>query len=411
MFAFTFIWKYGYPLTGKDELITIYDDDTCFEASLTVSLFLILATIVWRLSYNCFSSPKGSVRAISAGRGDFLLIAIIYAAGMFHLSMAGQWFYAQSGWLSVGRAAVLGLASISVFVLAYRWGTGEIDFIKRILFAVALSLMVVASSMSLLLVDAIVTLAFACAAYVIGGGKVPWKIAGALLAVIWVLHLGKGEMRDEYWNFHNYKPVQLWEAPEFYEKWVNTGLKVMSRPRDETDPWTLSERMSLVHLLMMVQLQTPDRRPYLNGETYAIIPSVLMPRLINPKKPVAHEGSHILSIYYGLQTREGTETSTIAWGPLIESYANFGWLGIVGLAAVVGVLYGWVAKWSSDVPILSLRMLIAIVFTAMALQVEWTAGVYVSALFQSLVIVCALGLVLMPKQRLKPIMPRGRVLR
>jgi hypothetical protein len=60
-----------------------------------------------------------------------------------------------------------------------------------------------------------------------------------------------------------------------------------------------------------------------------------------------------------------------------------------------------VAKAAAGVPILSLRMLMAIVFTALALQVEWTAGVYVSALFQATVIIWATSFVLMQRRPLR----------
>jgi hypothetical protein len=179
---------------------------------------------------------------------------------------------------------------------------------------------------------------------------------------------------------------------------MSYGYDVLTSPPREDTPWTLTQRMSLIPLLLKVQAETPETRPFLNGETYAVIPGLLVPRIFNPKKLNAHEGAHLLSIHFGLQTREATETSTIAWGPLIESYANFETLGVIALAIAIGGLYGAVAKFASGVPILSLRMLIAIVFAAMALQVEWTAGVYVTAVFQSLVVVCALSLVLMERR-------------
>jgi hypothetical protein len=46
-------------------------------------------------------------------------------------------------------------------------------------------------------------------------------------------------------------------------------------------------------------------------------------------------------------------------------------------------------------------MMIAIVFTALALQVEWTSGPWATALFQSLVVVCAMGFALMQPTRLR----------
>ena len=182
-------------------------------------------------------------------------------------------------------------------------------------------------------------------------------------------------------------------------KWINYGLVEFTAPPREDESWTLSQRISMVPLLLKVQAETPDKYPFMNGATYEVIPQLLIPRLLNANKLTAHEGSHRLSIYYGLLTREGTETTTIAWGPLIEAYANFGMMGVVGLALVVGMVNGAVAKAAAGVPIVSLRMLVAIVFTALALQVEWTAGVYASALFQALVIICAAGFVLMrPRQ-------------
>ena len=194
------------------------------------------------------------------------------------------------------------------------------------------------------------------------------------------------------------KPVQLYQYPAFLAEWIGYGVDVLTSPPREDTPWTLTQRMSLIPLLLKVQAETPEKRPFLNGETYAVIPELVVPRVLNPKKLNTHEGAHLLSIHYGLQTREATETSTIAWGPLIESYANFGTLGVIVLALVMGVIYGAVGRFAAGVPILSLRMLVAIVFAAMALQAEWTAGMYVTALLQSLAVVWVLSFFLMERR-------------
>jgi hypothetical protein len=249
------------------------------------------------------------------------------------------------------------------------------------------------------MIDLILASTFAAAAYVIGGGRIPWKSAVILVGLFTILHAGKSAMRDEYWEYAEVnKPIQIYEYPAFLAKWIDYGLDILTSPPREDTPWTLAQRMSVIPLLLKVQAETPEVRPYLNGETYAVIPGLLIPRMFNPKKLNTHEGAHLLSIHYGLQTREATETSTIAWGPLIESYANFGTLGVIVLAVLIGAVYGAVAKCATGVPILSLRMLVAIVFAAMALQVEWTAGMYVAALLQSLVVVWALSFVLMERR-------------
>jgi hypothetical protein len=336
---------------------------------------------------------------MARGKGDVLFTALILSAALFNLSMVGNWIYISGGVVSIVRAAVLGLASVGIFVLAYRWGAGELNGIKKVAFGTSVALFLVAHSMSLFMIDLILATTFGAAAYVIGGGRIPWKSAVLLAVVFTVLHAGKSEMRNEYWRYEEVnKPVQLYQYPAFLAEWIGYGVDVLTSPRQEDTPWTLSERLSLIPLLLKVQAESPETRPFLNGETYAIIPGLLMPRIFNPKKLNAHEGAHLLSIHYGLQTREATETSTIAWGPLIESYANFGMLGVIALAIITGAVYGAVAKYATGVPILSLRMLIAIVFAAMALQVEWTAGVYVSALFQSLVVIWAMSFVLMERR-------------
>jgi len=400
LFAMTFAVKYAFPLAGDDEMITIYSDEEGMYAGLTVALFLLVGTAAWYWIQDYVPRARGSIRAMRPGSGDYLFIGFIVAGTIFNLSMVGQWFYIE-GWISVIRAATLGLASLGVFVLSYRAGSGELSIPKKVLFATVLILFLISHSMCLLLIDVMATSAFGIAAYVIGGGKLPWKIAIILVAIFAILHQGKVEMREEYWERDANKPVQLYDYPEFITNWFKYGIEESRQPAGEAKSWTLSERLSLIPLLLKVQAETPEKYPYMNGATYAVIPQLLIPRIFNPNKVAAHEGGHRLSIYYGLQTREATETTTIAWGPLIESYANFGMLGVVALAIVIGMVDGAVAKAAAGMPILSLRMLVAIMFTGLALQVEWTAGAYVSALFQSMVIIYAASLVLLQRRPLR----------
>jgi hypothetical protein len=398
LFAMTFVVKYAFPLAGDDRMVTIYDDERGMVAGLTVCLFLLIGTAAWYWVQGWVPRPREVIRAMNQGRGDLLFIGFVLAATLFNLSSVGHWFYIE-GWISIIRAAAFGLAAVGIFVLSYRAGAGELGMVKRYTFFAALGLFLISHSMGLLLVDVMVGTTFAMAAYVIGGGRLPWRLAAVFLATFAVLHQGKDEMRTEYWQRDAYKPVQIYEYPEFLAKWIDYGIEELAAPPREDASWSLAQRVSLIPLLLKVQTETPDRYPFMNGATYEVIPQLLVPRILNPDKLSAHEGSHRLSIYYGLQTREGTETSTIAWGPLIEAYANFGMVGVIVLAVLIGSLNGAVAKAAAGVPIVSLRMLVAIVFMAMGLQVEWTAGVYVSAVFQALVIICAASFVLMRPRR------------
>ena len=90
-----------------------------------------------------------------------------------------------------------------------------------------------------------------------------------------------------------------------------------------------------------------------------------------PDKPASHEGTSLLNIHYGLQRREDTRTTTIGWGIFNEAYGNFGYAGLIGLALIVGATLGAYARWTRDVPELSVRFLIAVVVLALAFQTEF----------------------------------------
>ena len=123
------------------------------------------------------------------------------------------------------------------------------------------------------------------------------------------------------------------------------------------------------------------------GETYAILPQVIVPRIFNSSKIRTTEGTHMISVHYKLQTYEQTLTTSISWGLLPEAYANFGLAGCAGLAIVLGWGYGKVCRWSINAPILSAQSLFSILMITFALQTEWTASVYVAALYQSSIVV------------------------
>jgi hypothetical protein len=92
---------------------------------------------------------------------------------------------------------------------------------------------------------------------------------------------------------------------------------------------------------------------------------------------------------------------------LNEAYANFGPLGVAGLGLLLGGIYGRVTRMTAGAPVLALRSLVAMTFAAIAVQAEFTAGVYVSALFQSLVSILAASFFLMDRQSVRPLQARG----
>jgi hypothetical protein len=210
-------------------------------------------------------------------------------------------------------------------------------------------------------------------------------------------------MRQLFWVEDQSPPLSPWEYPSFIRDWtrISAGNVVAAKSEIGEEEHTLLERASLMQLLLYVEQMTPDEVSFMDGETYAIIPRLLIPRFLDPSKPASHEGTYLLNIHFGFQTREATATTTIGFGLLNEAYANFGYAGVVLLALIMGLNYGGVSRWAESVPVLSFRSLFAIIVANIAFQTEYSASVYVTALFQATCALCVVAAIFMRPSNLK----------
>ena len=393
LFSVTYLWTYAYPLAGGNPEVEAYGHELTLFAGLAVAAALGIGTLAWYMVVKRPYRLPGNLREMAAGRGDWLLIGTIFGAVLFTMSVIAHWQVFGEGIFSVVRAALIGLCSVGIFALAYRLGRGELPQLRKIFFVAAFLLYLVTQMATLLIVSGLVAVALFAVGYAVGARRLPLGWIVALIAAFALLHVGKHDMRERYW----YPPqaVQPWEYPAFFTEWFGHGVRRIVTPDPTESAQLIYERVGLVQLLLRVLDEAPERTDYLMGETYAVVPQLLVPRLFNPDKPSAHEGTTILNVHYGLQSREDTLSTTIGWGLLNEAIANFGVAGIVLFGLVMGGVYGWVTRVTADAPLLSLRMLVAITFMGFAIQTEFTAGVYVSALFQSLVALFAVSLVFM----------------
>jgi hypothetical protein len=160
-------------------------------------------------------------------------------------------------------------------------------------------------------------------------------------------------------------------------------------------------------MLLLVQSRTPTDVPYFDGETYAFIPRLLVPRLLDPDKPRGHEGTYMMAIAYGLQTSDHTFRYTIGFGLLAEAYANYGFAGVVGLSLLIGWCCAAATRLSLRLPVTSLRSLFSLLVMSAMIQSEYAAGVLISSLFQSSVVLIIAALVVMRLQPYQPETPSG----
>lgn len=393
LFSISYLWTYAYPLASGNPGVESFGDDLALWAGLTVSAALIIGTLVWYVIVRRPYRLPPRIREIVGGKGDYLLMGMVAAAALLTMSVVGYWGVFGEGVFSIVRSSLVGLSAVGIFTLAYRKGRGELSLVKKVIYIVSFLFYLVTQMATLFLVGGLIAMALFVIGSAIGARRIPWAWLVGLLALFAFLHAGKADMRERYW----YPPqaIQPSEYPTFFVEWIDHGVQKITNPDPGELAPPLYERVGLAHLLLRVLDEAPQRTAYLMGETYAVIPQLLVPRIFNPDKPSAHEGTTILNVHYGIQSREDTLTTTIGWGMLNEAVANFGMFGVLLFGVATGGIYGWVTRVSSNAGLLSLRMLIAITFMAFAIQTEFTAGVYFSALFQSLVALFALSVFFM----------------
>lgn len=400
IFALTYIWTHALPLVSNYRNIIIYSPDKQLFASVTTSSFLLIGTAIWFQFVKSVPRIPNSYRSLSNKYSNQFFLFFLLISMLFNMSATAGWISLEGGIFSILRGGILALMAVSSFILGYKLGIRELSNLQSRLFIFLLVGNMVVSAVSLLLIIGGTIALISIIAFVIGRKKIPVLPIVLIFICLSMLHYGKGEMRAKYWTSSQSVQVQPWEYPVWYSEWIDYGFSYIGKRENiskSKQKQSFIERSSLIQMLLLAQDKTPSLLPYLNGKTYAIIPQLLVPRIFNENKIIANEGTNILSIHYGLATRESNYT--ITWGLLAESYANFGFFGSSGLAVVLGIIYGKITHWSINAPILSAQSLFGVLMTTYALQTEFTAGVYVSSFFQSSVIVCVIILIFMRNNR------------
>ena len=382
----TFLWTHGLPLVVVYDEISSYDATEILFSTACVALYCVVATMVWAaVATGPVVVKRVRFYVLPRHRGFTFFLAAVCMGGLFVASEVGGWFAIDASIYGIVRSSILAFTSVAFFVLSIRLGRGELRPAQRGAFLAAAAFFVVCQISTLYLIGAIISMASALIGYTIGRGKVPWAAIAAALVVFGFLHSGKGEMRERYWAEDSPR-LSMTELPGFFSEWIVAGTRELSGSEKAFGSQPIYERVGLMHLLLFVQRQSPDVMPYLEGATYAFIPQLLVPRLIDPDKPHSHLGTAMLNVHYGIQSEEDTERTTVAWGLLNEAYANFGLAGVAGLAVFTGLLFGFAGRLTVGAPVMSLEIMFGVTVAALAIQSEFTMGVFVTVLFQSVVV-------------------------
>jgi hypothetical protein len=387
--AFTFVWAYGMPVLDNHPLVSQYTSAERLGASVVLAAYLVLGTVVWMRVWRRPHRMPARAWVLRSGEKDNLFFGFLLIGLAYEVLARGAWLNWLGNALPVLRAVLASAFFVSVLALSYRLGRGEWPIILRIAFVGLLIAHMLATSTSLLLVYAIVTLAAAVFGFTLGRGRVPWIWLGVALLAFSFLHLGKEQVRRSHWVQGYSWVVRPENYLDLYVEWFEAGVRRLSYTKDQEQllqsSRSMVERASLLQMMLRTYGDTPERIPYLYGKTYSVVPLILVPRMFMPNKPASHEGTYLLNIHYGLQDREGAYNTTIGWGLPSEAYANFGVPGVLGLALVLGWFFARVERYARGMPVHSFRVLFAFLVVAMAINNEATMGVFASVLLQGTV--------------------------
>jgi hypothetical protein len=422
---------YAMPLLSGNTL-AVYRPEDLVWAALSVGLFLTAASLAaWpflgdgrgrnKLPPTIQAPGKArlirtrSVNNLATNDELYRLIFIGLAAGiLYNLALASGVASYLGTTIGVVRSVAVTLTSLACYLTGFARGAGLLSG-QRWFAALAGFLLVTALSMSgLFLVGGAVNIAAALLGYVLAAKRIPWIMLGLVFAILSILNSGKYNVRNNYWarDSQSLKNASISQVPGMMVDWFAAGISgtvskaVGGRQSEST---SLLERTSLLHMVLTVQEATPSIIPYLEGGTYALLPSMLVPRFLVPDKIESQAGLNLLSVRYGRQQAEDTHKTTLGWGMVAEAYANYGNPGVMVVGALFGAFCGMLMRLSATAGPLSLAMLIAIASTLALCNLELDVSSLVVSMLQTyggILLFSALPRVV--KRRPAPAMPFSR---
>jgi hypothetical protein len=382
---------YALPLLSGNTL-AVYRPEDLVWAALSVGLFLTAASLAaWpflgdgrgRKKLPAIQAPgkarlirTRSVHNLASNDELYRLISIGLAAGvLYYLALASGVASSLGTTIGVVRSVAVTLTSLACYLTGFARGAGLLTG-QRWFAALAGFLLVTTLSMSgLFLVGGAVNIAAALLGYVLAAKRIPWIMLGVVFAVLSILNAGKANIRNEYWARDNQslKDTSIAQVPGMMVDWFTAGIGgTVSKALGSRQPESASllGRTSLLHMVLAVQEATPSVIPYLEGGTYALLPSMLVPRFLEPDKIDSQAGLNLMSVRYGRQRAEDTYKTTLGWGMVAEAYANYGNPAVIIVGALFGAFCGMLMRLSATAGPLSLAMLIAIASTLALCNLE-----------------------------------------
>jgi hypothetical protein len=385
MYTLLFIPAFAMPLWTGHPSVAPYEEYEQLRAGFSVSAFLAVATLPWLAWARRRPQPRPDYRVFD---GPFIdPIALLLMGVGLAFAVVARWDKLPDldVYYNAVRSLCNGLGMLGTFLAGYRIGRRQMGGALAALAYLLLAALFITAVSSMLLINAMGQLMTFGLGSWLARGRLPLVLLVSMAAALSFLHLGKADMRQRHWG-KRWTALAPLQYPAYFREWAGYSAadlqaRLSGTPRTGKHT-TLMQRAGNIHMLMRVQRYSPEKLPYLGGRTYTIIPELLVPRFIYPEKPRTHEGTYMLCIYYGLQSRKATKDTTIGFDLISEAYANFGYAGILAMAAGVGLVLGWLTYVTAARPGLSVWLCFSLLVVVGLNLSAASAGVCLTSLFQ-----------------------------
>lgn len=388
LLQFTLVPFYALPLLTAHPEVARYPEPILLQAAGLVLLFQLFCVLGAALADRSHHSgePAAWLAEDLVAEDSLRFSAYTLTLTTAWLTVANFTTFIPPELTGTLRAVFFGVGTISAFIQARMWGAGQLHQGQRVLFVANLLLQFILMNLSLVLVTTMIMLLLVLVGYFSSARRLPLMVCGLAVLLFALLHAGKHKMRDKYWGEYG-QSVAVLGVPAFYAEWIEHGLAGMLRRDSDADPATrnssLMERASLFQLVCYALDTVPDRTPFFRGETYAYIPSQVIPRFLWANKPSPNDSVKTLSVKLGVLSAEQAETTSIGYGLITEAYVNFGTYG----PTVLGLLLGWalrkLARLTATCGTLSAGGILRILCLAWCLNAETTMAVWLSSFYQA----------------------------
>ena len=413
LIALQHLIAYGLPIVVDHEVLASYPPELTSKAGLEVLLFSAALAAAWRFGMGIFHPATPASYSLQAFQQDgaerlrrlgFSLIVgstsylLLQSVGLLDSLYA----LLPDGSSSVLQALVSATSFCGFFLISMFVGTRALPTLSRGVFWGLLAANGFITASGFLISATSALLASVLIGLFWSTGRMPWRYLAVVVLLLSFFNLGKFTMRERYWGADGETAVQftLGQMPQHYAEWAQASYDALTTSGPATSVMdsragspkgqSLLERINnLQNLLFVFDAMENAHVSPLGGETYTLIPPLLVPRIFWPEKPRTHEGQILLNVHFGRQDLGSTFNTYVAWGLLPEACGNFGErFGGLILGAWLGLFFAWIENLTARKLLLSLEGFIAFtVLLGMANSFEMVASVLVTSIFQSVILI------------------------